>query len=187
MPEIETARLCLRPFTLEDAGALHRCIYADAEVMRYLPGGEPQPLEKAQSAIETFLSSWATHGWGGLGIYRRGADDALCGECGLMFIPGTEEVEVFYALGRAYWGKGYATEAAGAVLRYGFETAGLDAISAVADPPNRASSHVMEKLGMTYCGITDRYYDNAELVHYVIERHEFSPGEGHYRLIETKR
>jgi ribosomal-protein-alanine N-acetyltransferase len=187
VPEIETTRLRLHPFTMADVGALHRCVYADAEVMRYLPGGEPQPLEKAQRTIESFVWSWGSHGWGGGGIYERSAADALCGECGLMFIPGTEEVEVFYALGRAYWGRGFATEAAGAVLRYGFETVGLDAISAVANPPNRASSHVMEKLGMTYRGITDRYYDNAELVYYVIERHEFSPGEGHYRLIETKR
>jgi RimJ/RimL family protein N-acetyltransferase len=186
VPEIETTRLRLRPLTMADAGALHRCVYADAEVMRYLPGGEPQPLEKAQRTIESFLLCWETHGWGGLGIFER-SGDVLCGECGLMFIPGTEEIEVFYAFGRAYWGRGYATEAARALLRFGFETVGLDTISAVADPSNRASSHVMEKLGMTYRGITDRYYDNAELVYYVIERHEFSPGEGHYRLIETKR
>ena len=65
-------------------------------------------------------------------------------------LDGTAETEIGWWLAQAWWGQGLATEAARAGLRDGFERAGLKRIVAVALPANRASIHVMEKLGMRY-------------------------------------
>ena len=72
------------------------------------------------------------------------------GHCGLRFLDEIGETELYYALGKPHWGRGFATEAAGAAMRFGFDRAGLSRIVAYAVPENRASTHVMEKLGMTY-------------------------------------
>ena len=63
---------------------------------------------------------------------------------------GASEVEILFGVEPEHWGKGVATEAAGAVLRYGFEDCRLARIYAGADPPNAASVRVIEKLGMKF-------------------------------------
>ena len=74
----------------------------------------------------------------------------MIGFCGLQPLDGTPETEIGWWLARACWGQGLATEAARAALQHGFERAGLARIVAVALAANRASIHVMEKLGMKY-------------------------------------
>jgi ribosomal-protein-alanine N-acetyltransferase len=64
-----------------------------------------------------------------------------------------------YAFGKPNWGQGFATEAARAALRYGFEALKLENIIAVAYPENQPSQRVMQKIGMQHQGITDKYYD----------------------------
>jgi ribosomal-protein-alanine N-acetyltransferase len=91
-------------------------------------------------------------------------------------------VEVAYALGRAHWGGGIASEAARASLRYGFEQMKLPRIIAVAVPENTGSRRVMEKIGMQFEGMTDQYY-RATLALYSIQRADFNPGDEAYRLI----
>ena len=67
----------------------------------------------------------------------------------------SSEVEVLYALGRPFWGRGYAREAAAAALRFGFETVGLDRIVAFVVPENTASARVLEAVGLRSIGDTD--------------------------------
>ena len=79
------------------------------------------------------------------------ADHELIGWCGLgplEFDPSV--IELFYGFSTDYWGNGYATEAAQAMLRYGFDTIGLSEIVAVHAPENVASQKVISKLGMVY-------------------------------------
>jgi ribosomal-protein-alanine N-acetyltransferase len=66
-----------------------------------------------------------------------------------MDIEGHEAIEVGYMLAKEYWGQGLATEAAQAILQYGFEQAGLARLICVINPQNQASSRVAMKLGMT--------------------------------------
>lgn len=82
------------------------------------------------------------------GVYRENGE--LIGFCGLDHLWGGEEIEIGYWLAPDYWGKGLATEAAQAVLRYGFGRLGLLRIVAVAHPENQASIRVLEKLGMAF-------------------------------------
>jgi len=183
MRAIETARLRLRPFTPEDAAVYHAAIYADAEVMRYLPGGKPRTLERAREAVRLFAD---LHDGRAPSLYavEPRAGGPLIGHCGLAVVPDTFEVELGYALARAVWGQGLATEAAQAALRYGFESLDLAEVIAMAVPENLASQRVMQKIGMRHEGLTTTYYNGTELVLYSISGLRFDPGDMPYRLIE---
>ena len=74
------------------------------------------------------------------------------GAAGLVFHDDSEEVEVGYRFMKEHWGKGYATEAASALVKYGFEKLGLKKIVSFAHVDNRGSTRVMEKIGMQYVG-----------------------------------
>ena len=91
----------------------------------------------------------AREGTGLLAIERRD-DGAFLGMCGLhcLFDWYPDDIEVGWRLARAYWGHGYASEAAGAWLEHGFATLGLPRVISVADLPNQRSLAVMHRLGM---------------------------------------
>ena len=89
--------------------------------------------------------------------------------------------EVVYHLAKAQWGKGLATELGRAALRFGFEDRGFDRIVAIAKPPNSASIHVMEKLGMQF-EMTTTYYD-IDVVQYGLSRDQFKPGYSLYVVL----
>ena len=76
----------------------------------------------------------------------------MIGFCGLRRLDDASGVEVLYGIAPAHWGRGLATEVAFAVLRYGFEEAGLGHILGIADKENAASRRVLEKIGMTFEG-----------------------------------
>jgi ribosomal-protein-alanine N-acetyltransferase len=180
---IETARLRLRPFTMRDLDNLHAVIYSDPQVTTYLPGGEPWPLCETRSLLAWWVAHWEDKGFGPWAVLDK-MSDAFLGDCGLMLSLGVSPsaghaVELLYALGRESWGKGYASEAARAALRHGFEQAGLKQIVAVAVPENTGSRRVMEKLGMTFEGISARYY-NADLAVYTIARDQLVPDGSPY-------
>lgn len=134
----------------EDAADLYR-IYSDPETMRFM-GKAPASVEEERGNI---LSHVANHyDLRGVGLWAtilKGRGE-LIGRCGLMrkLIGGAEEVEIAYLLGREYWGKGLATEAAEAILRLGVEGYGFRRIVAVINPANVASIRVAEKVGMSY-------------------------------------
>lgn len=179
MPQIETERLLLRPFTLDDVDAYYTAIRSDADVMRYLPGGKPQPREKAEALIRQFIAGWENSPFGGLAVIHK-ADDTLIGQAGLMGLPGTDKVELFYAFAKTYWGQGLAPEAARAVLRFGFEHAGLEEIVAVFEPGNAGSERVMIKVGMMHQGLIAAY--DTELPCYAVTCEEFDYGDGAYHF-----
>jgi ribosomal-protein-alanine N-acetyltransferase len=151
--EIETARLLLRPLEPADRDAYYERIYADPEVMKSLATGQPISRERFEERIGPFMiDTWREHGFGPwVVIHKEGGE--LIGHCGLRHWDELAGVEIFYALGRAWWGRGFATEAARAALRFGFEQAGLPRIVAAAKLENPASRRVLEKIGMTLDGI----------------------------------
>jgi ribosomal-protein-alanine N-acetyltransferase len=107
-------------------------------------------------------------------------DGPLAGFCGLRLFGDPPTVEVLYGLLPAYWGQGLATEAAMAMLRFGFEELGLERIYAGADPPNTASFCVMERLGMTF---SKRIVAGGlEAIYYEISRTDFQSGSAVYKI-----
>jgi RimJ/RimL family protein N-acetyltransferase len=91
----------------------------------------------------------------------------------LFHLDNTPEIEEAYLLDRACWGQGLASEAAGAALRYGFETLGLPRIVGVALPANGASCRVLEKIGLRF-ERPARYYD-LDVAYYGLNRADWRP------------
>ncbi len=169
MPEIETPRLYLRQFSMDDLDDLF-AIRSDPEVMRFIGESRPQSLDQVRDALENVISVWKQHGFGRWAIVHKG-DEKLIGWCGLAFLDNTDEIEIGYGIAKEYWGKGLTTEAAVVSIKYGFEDLKLNRIVAVAMPENIASRRIMEKMGMRY--EKTGYWYEAELVYYVIMRDEY--------------
>jgi RimJ/RimL family protein N-acetyltransferase len=146
-PTLGTQHLSLVPLRPADAEILYR-IYQVEGVLRYFPSPTPPPLEKVQRFVAGQQAHWEKHGYGNWGILPNGEKDII-GWAGLQYLPELDETEVGFLLDRSFWGKGYATEAARASLRFGFEHFNLDHIIALVHPDNLASRRVIEKCGMT--------------------------------------
>jgi RimJ/RimL family protein N-acetyltransferase len=150
-PAFETERLALRPLSSGDLDAVHR-ISNDPLVRRYLWDDQSVSKAAVEGVISRSLNAFAEEGFGLFGVRLRDGGGELIGYCGLLHLGVTERVELLYALLPAWWGRGLATEAARACLRFAFKEAGLERIVAGTDPPNTASLRVIQKLGMTPIG-----------------------------------
>ena len=116
------------------------------------------------------IDSFESHGFGFWGVRERGKED-LVGFVGLRFVEPGDDVEILYGIAPPLWGRGYATEAARALLSWAFEGAALARIFAGADAPNLASFRVLEKIGMRYGGV--RTKAAGETPYWVIAREDF--------------
>jgi [ribosomal protein S5]-alanine N-acetyltransferase len=148
---IPTARTSLRPVSMQDVGTLHR-LWTDPEVRRFFWDDEVIPYERAEAAVREAVEDFERHGFGLWISERRQSRGVPIGFCGLRHLDGEPEVEILYGISPPEWGRGFATEVALAVLRYGFERAGLTRILGIADAGNLASRRVLEKIGMTFEG-----------------------------------
>jgi RimJ/RimL family protein N-acetyltransferase len=146
---IKSERLILRQWRDADL-APFVAINADSVAMRYMPG--PMTLEETKAMMARIEEHHRAHGFGIWAVEAAGVAPFI-GFVGLQRVtfeaPFTPAVEIGWRLAPAHWGKGYATEAARAALRYGFENLDLDQIVSFTVPANKPSWSVMERLGMT--------------------------------------
>jgi ribosomal-protein-alanine N-acetyltransferase len=149
-PMLETERLLLRALSADDADSLHR-ISNEPNVRLYLWDDEPISEATVKSLIEQSDRMFSKERIGVFGIRMHGREDLL-GFCGFVRLEGMEESELWYELTQEVWGRGLATEAARACVRYAFEDVGMERVIAGADAPNTASLRVIERLGMNYLG-----------------------------------
>ncbi|GAX40673.1 putative acetyltransferase [Tolypothrix sp. NIES-4075] len=163
MPEIETARLRLRQFTLADFDDLFR-LYSDSQVMQYL---SLRTKEQTQASLYKHIQHWQEYNFGMWGVIHK-ESGKLIGRCGLGFLENTPEVELGYVFDKSYWNMGLATEASKATLKYGFEEVKLERIVAIAKPENIASVRVIQKVGMKY--EKDAHYYGVDVVYYAVSR-----------------
>ena len=141
-----TPRLILREFALDDWRAVH-AYASDPEVTRYMSWG-PNDEEASQNFVKTVVARQQA-------VSRREFDLAitlkdngkLIGGCG-VYGRKPKEGEMGYCLHRDYWGKGYMTEVAAALLEFAFDQKGFHRVYATCDPRNVGSARVMEKSGM---------------------------------------
>ncbi len=146
---LETERLFFRRLTMDDLDDLF-ALYQSPEVRKYYSEGIPSYEETKQELEWMIEQCYVKYGFGMWAtIYK--ATDKFIGRCGLtpMDIEGHEEIEVGYMLAREYWGQGLATEAAKAILQYGFDELKISRLICVVNPGNEASSKVAIKIGMT--------------------------------------
>jgi len=145
IPVLETERLTLRGWREADLEPLARMM-ADAEVMRFLGGA--QARGDAWRTMATFVGHWALRGHG-FWVVERKSDGAFLGRVGLWRPEGWPGLEVGWALDRAYWGSGYATEAATASFDYGFRNFGVPRLISLIVPENILSQSVAGRVGLT--------------------------------------
>ena len=148
LPALETDRLLLRPWSLDDIDALHR-MWADPEVRRYLWDDEVISRERAAATIGKCVACASEQGVGLWCLLRKPVEE-LAGFCGFRFIDESAAIELLYGLLPEYRGRGLATEAARAALQYGFDTGLFVRVYARTDVANLASVRVMERLGMKF-------------------------------------
>jgi len=154
IPTLETERLRLRPFMLDDEAAVF-ALASDPEVARFVRFDAHRTPAETRAFFKLVERHYRLGDPFALAIERR-EDDRLIGSCGFVSqAPERKSAEIGYWLGKPYWGKGYAAEAAGALVRFGFEQMGLKRVEAKCFLQNRAGQRVIEKLGMKFEG-TDR-------------------------------
>jgi ribosomal-protein-alanine N-acetyltransferase len=149
---------------------LLRPIATDPDVMRYISDGKPWPDERVREFVGRQVAHFDRFGYCLWKLLLKETSEMI-GFCGLQPLDGTTETEIGWWLARAWWGRGLATEAARVALADGFERAGLQRIVAGALAANRASIHVIEKLGMKY--EREMVHRGFEVVLYAVNR----PGE----------
>ena len=189
MPEIETSRLCLQPITADKLGALAQ-LWSEAAVMRYLPSGKPHSVEATQTELNYMLEHWCQYGFGTWALRFKGQREFV-GYCVLQYLheePSgvsaevlrhVKEVELGYGLAKKYWGQRIASEAASAVLRYGFEVVKLPRVVAAIHKDNIVSQRILEGLGMKFQADMQYY---GPCPHFAIAREAFQPKDSFYRV-----
>jgi RimJ/RimL family protein N-acetyltransferase len=176
-PTLETPRLLLRPFTIADAPAVQRLAGTREIADTTLNIPHPYPDGAAEQWIATHPENFANGTAASFAIVLR-ASSALCGAISLHIEQRHQHAELGYWLGVDYWNQGYATEAATALLGYGFTVLQLHRIYARHFTRNPASGRVMQKLGMTFEGIQREHVLNGsqfeDLACYGILRRELT-------------
>jgi len=152
---IETDRLILRKMREDDAQAFLD-IFSDPVAMRYFGVIFDRP--RMDKWVQDNLEHEQQYGFSLLSVILKDNGEVI-GDCGLETdeIDGKLIVGIGFDFRRSYWGKGYATEAARAVLEYGFTNFEFDSISGWIDPQNAPSQRVAERIGMA----VDRYVDRG--------------------------
>jgi RimJ/RimL family protein N-acetyltransferase len=154
-----TERLCLRAPIPRDAEALYD-LFADQEVMEGL-GREPvSAVEDVRALIEGMIRGWRTEGLGPFILETAAADPEVVGQAGVMIFDtrgwtastwvdagSHAQPELGWALIRAHWGQGYATEGAAAIREWAYEHRSIEQLVSLISPDNRRSQRVAARLG----------------------------------------
>ena len=175
---VTTDRLLLRPLSLADLEAAH-ALWTEPGVRRFLFDDLIISREQAASEINDSAERFATTGCGLWGVRLREEPD-LIGFCGYRPFHDPPQLQLLYGLHPDHWSKGFATEAARAMIRLGFEQLGFDVVVACADAPNTASLKVMEKAGMVF----DRreMVNELDTVFYSLDRETFKPADPFFEV-----
>jgi RimJ/RimL family protein N-acetyltransferase len=182
MTPLNTARLVLRPPEESDIELLMAMEF-DPEVMRYIGTGAVRTPDRdlALQAMTRWRKQWDEQGFGVCSVIVRETGE-YAGWLRLsvpVFLPEIlPAVEIGWVLSRDHWGRGYATEAAAELLRFGFTEAGLDRVVSIRDVDNVRSERVMDKLGLRFEFKTTVPSTGQHVAVHAIARHEFGLDNG---------
>lgn len=150
---LQTERLILRelkPSDAEDFFAMDN----NPNVHKYLWQKPTQDIEETRKIIEFVRNQYTENGIGRFAVILKETNEFM-GWCGIKFVTETENgntnfYDFGYRLNEKFWGKGYATEASFAWLKYGFEIMKIDKMNAYTHFENGASNHILQKVGMNF-------------------------------------
>jgi RimJ/RimL family protein N-acetyltransferase len=161
---VETNRLVLRELVPGDAGRMFD-IYSDPETMAFMGPAHGSVAEEAENIARHAEHYYRRKGYGLWAIVAKESGEII-GRCGLLRfeLRSGEETEISYLLARPHWGNGYATEAAGAVMRFAFGTLQFDRLFALIQPGNGSSVRVAERLAFHKAGVVEyKQFGTVEL------------------------
>lgn len=147
IPSIKTKRLLLRALDLNDTDPFFK-LWNESGIMEFFPGSTAPTREQAEKMILRQQQHWGQYHLGWWALEALAYPGQLIGWCGLQYLDETDETEVAYHLSRAFWNRGYASEAAARCLMFGFEELKLDIIIGIVHVQNVASQRVLEKIGL---------------------------------------
>lgn len=154
MQILETERLIIRQLTENDAEFILELVNEPAFIRNIADRGVRTTAD-AQAYIQNGpVASYAKNGFGLFAVELK-ATGVPIGMCGLIRREVLPDVDIGYALLERYWNQGYASEAAAAVLDYGYKVIGLKRIVAITALDNEASANVLEKIGLQFERIVD--------------------------------
>ncbi len=168
---LQSERLGFRPWSEAD-GALAWGLWGDAEVTKFIGG--PFSEEQVRQRLTRELTTMQTHGIQYWPVFLLASGDHV-GCCGLRPYRDSEKIyEIGFHIRRQYWGQGYASEAARAVMGYAYLVLGANGLFAGHNPANATSRHLLFKLGFRYTH--DEYYAPTGLNHpsYLLTAAEFA-------------
>lgn len=144
--QIDSERLVIRDWTPADRAPLERMV-ADPDMMRYITRGRIWRSDEVDELLERQRRHLTTHGCC-IGVLSLKDDGAVVGIAGIQPLDAPGAYELAWWVWKDYWGRGYATEIAQALVAHARDDMGLKRIYAVIDPPNIASVRIAEKIGM---------------------------------------
>ena len=147
---IETERLLLRTFSETDASLIYE-LNLDPDVTRYTHDPVKDLAHATEILEKTIIPQYALYNHGRWAVHLKATLDFL-GWCGLKYRAELNEIDLGFRFKKEFWGKGFATEAAYASIKYGFEKIGLQRIVGRAEIDNIGSLKVLKKCGMNYIG-----------------------------------
>ncbi len=176
LPVLETERLVLRPYSLADARRIQEMCGDEAVASTTLALPHPYPDGAAEQWISTHAESFRQGSEVTLAV-TLGPGGLVVGSVALFLKPEHRRGELGYLIAKEHWNHGYCTEAARALVGFGFRVLDLNRIQATHFPRNPASGRVMQKLGMAREGLLREYVSSRgvfeDLVMYSILRPEF--------------
>jgi [ribosomal protein S5]-alanine N-acetyltransferase len=168
---LETSRLVIRPANTSDAQDLF-ALNTDPDVLKYTGDSSFASPQDAEKFIRDRMAvQFDKNGMSRFMVFER--DGTFLGWCGLKHFPETDEVDLGYRFRKEHWGRGYATEASKACLKYGFEILKLNRIIAKVMPENISSLKVVQKLGMTFKGYIADPTDPCPFLLYELKETEY--------------
>ena len=143
----ESGRLVLRQFTMDDLEPL-AAMHSDSDVCRFIGGVKTR--EQSREKLEEWIAEYTKYGVSKWAVMLRSTGEFV-GRCGFSpeQIEGIQEWELGWTFARRFWGKGYATEAATAAMKYWFDVLKKPRLISLVHPLNQASVRVAMRLGMT--------------------------------------
>lgn len=144
---LETERLFLRELKVSDGQHFYN-LNLDKEVLKYTGDHSFNSVHEAEEFLSNY-HHYKKYGYGRWAVIQK-QDEAFLGWCGLKCTLATNEVDIGFRFFKKYWNKGFATEAAEACLKIGFEKFNITSIVGRAMIKNKPSIKVLEKIGLVY-------------------------------------